>query len=135
MIYSIAIMKTNKSLGCLEEEISEIKKQLCAVGPMHPGSVSRQFQVCGNPSCRCMHPEKPQRHGPYHKLAYVYHGKPVCRFVRFDCVEKVKKRVDAYKTFRKLMDRWINLSIQQGIIEFFAPPQSSSTAKARTGKK
>ena len=96
---------------------------------MHPGSVSRQYQVCGNPACQCMQATKPQKHGPYYKLAYVHRGKPVCRFVRADCAEEVKKRLRVYKTFRTLMDRWIELSIQQGITEFFSPAARKTTAR------
>jgi len=80
-----------------------------------------------------MHPKKPQKHGPYYKLAYVHRGKPVCRFVRADCVEEVKKRLCAYKTFRTLMDRWIELSIRQGVAEFFSPAaKRNAVRKARS---
>src|SRR2546430_17362758 len=36
-----------------------------ALGPLHPGSISEQYHVCRNPGCCCMHPHRPQRHGPY----------------------------------------------------------------------
>ena len=114
-------MNTNTSLERLEREIAAIKQNLLELGPMHPGNVSQQYQVCGRPACRCVHPTKPERHGPYYKLAYVYRGKPVCRFVRAACVEDMKARVAVYKQFRSLMDKWIKLSIQRGVIEFFSP--------------
>ena len=114
-------MNTNTSVGRLERKIAAIKRNLLELGPMHPGNVSQQFQVCGRPACRCAHPTKPERHGPYYKLAYVYRGKPVCRFVRAACVEDVKDRVAVYKQFRSMMDSWIKLSIQRGVIEFFTP--------------
>lgn len=80
-----------------------------------------------------MHPKNPQKHGPYYKLAYVHCGKPVCRFVRADCVEEVKKRLYAYKTFRALMDQWIDLAIQQGVAEFFTPAtKKKAVRKARS---
>ena len=124
-------MNTNRSLEGLERQIVTIQEKLRALGPMHPGSVSRQYQVCGNPACRCLHPKMPQKHGPYYKLAYVHRGKPVCRFVRADCVEEVKKRLRVYKTFRTLMDRWIALSIQRGITEFFSTAaKQNATRKA-----
>lgn len=122
MIYSIAVMNTNSSLKRLQREIDQIKHELLALGPMHPGSVSRQYQVCGNPACRCLHPKHPRRHGPYYKLAYVHRGKPVCRFVRATCVQTVTTQLAAYKTFRTLMDKWIELSIRMGVIQFFSPP-------------
>jgi hypothetical protein len=121
MIYIISVMNTKPSVERLEREIDAIKQKLLALGPMHPGSVSCQYQVCGNPACRCLHPKKPQKHGPYYKLAYVHRGKPVCRFVRAACVDDMKARLATYKTFRSLMDKWIELSIERGVIEFFAP--------------
>ena len=128
MLHNIAFMKSNKTLKRLEDKINKVKQELLLLPPMHPGSVSRQYQVCGNPRCKCMHPKHPQRHGPYYKLAYVHRGKPVCRFVRADSVQQVKKQLASYKRFRTLMDRWIELSIQQGAIAFFSQTKKKATA-------
>ena len=124
-------MSTNTSVERLEGEIEVIKQNLLALGPMHPGSVSRQYQACGNPACRCMHPKTPKKHGPYYKLAYVHRGKPVCRFVRAACVDDMKAQLAAYKTFRALMDKWIELSIRRGMIAFFAPTAKSKAQRSR----
>lgn len=110
------------SISSLETEIQTIQAELQSLGPMHPGSLSKQYQVCGRPGCRCVDPRHPQRHGPYHKLAYVYRGKPVCRFVRAGTEEALGTRLAVYKRFRKLVDRWIQLSIQRGVIDFFPTP-------------
>ena len=112
-------MNHTSAIGRLEREIAAVQQQLLALGPLHPGSVSRQYHVCGRRGCRCLHPTHPQRHGPYHKLAYVHRGRAVCRFVRAESVREVKQRLAAYKRFRQLVDRWIELSIQRGIREFF----------------
>ena len=121
-------MNTKPSLQKVEEEITQIKEKLSALGPMHPGSVSLQYQVCGKKGCKCQNSTEPQRHGPYCKLFYVHRGKKVCRFVRADCVDQVTARLQTYKTFRKLTDRWIELSIKRAQLEFFSrasrkPPQ------------
>jgi len=110
----------------MTREIEEIKQGLLALGTMHPGSVSRQYQVCRKPGCKCMHPKDPVKHGPYHKLAYVYRGRPVCRFVRAECVEALAVRLAEYKRFRSLVDRWVALSIRQGEKDFF----TTGTSKA-----
>jgi hypothetical protein len=124
-------MNSNPSAERLEREIETVKQKLLALGPLHPGSVSRQYQACGNPGCRCMHPQKPQKHGPYYKLAYVHRGKPVCRFVRVACVDEMKARLATYKTFRALMDKWIELSIRRGLLDFFAPTAGGRARRAR----
>jgi len=121
MLYIIADMNTTQSVTALERKIEKIRQALSALGPIHPGSASLQYQVCGRPGCRCAHPRRPQRHGPYHKLSYVHQGKPVCRFVRADCAKELLKRLAAFKRFRRLVDQWVELSIQRGHIEFFGP--------------
>jgi hypothetical protein len=121
MWYTISDMNPNPSPDRLQAEIREIQKILLELGPIHPGSISMQYQVCGKPGCRCQHPTKPKRHGPYGKLFYVHRGSKVCRFVRADCLESLRARVARYKTFRKLIDRWIELSIEMAKIEFFKP--------------
>ena len=131
MLYTIADMNTTKSIAKVQREISAIRQALQKLGPIHPGSVSMQYQVCGRTGCRCMDPEHPRRHGPYHKLAYVHRGKPVCRFVRADCADEIKQRLLTYKTFRKLMDRWIELSIQQAQIEFFNSSNKPKTKRTK----
>lgn len=119
-------MNSKPSLSKWEEEITQIQKKLSALGPIHPGNISLQYQVCGKKGCKCQHPTKPQRHGPYCKLSYVHRGKKVCRFVRSDCVGQIKTRLQAYKTFRKLTDRWIEISIKRAQAEFFpAAPKKS----------
>jgi hypothetical protein len=125
MIYIIATMKTTPIPHKLESEIARIRKRILGLGPMHPGSVSRQYQVCGRPGCRCMDAKNPRRHGPYRKLAYVHRGKPVCRFVRADCAQEIEARVATYKVFRGLIDRWVELSIEAGKASFFNPPKPS----------
>jgi hypothetical protein len=137
MLYTIADMNTTKSIAKLQREISAVRQALQELEPMHPGSVSMQYQLCGRTGCRCMDPEHPHPHGPYHKLAYVHRGKPVCRFVRADCADEIKQRLATYKTFRNLMNRWIELSIQQAKIEFFNSPnkpKSKRTAASSSRK-
>lgn len=74
-----------------------------------------------------MHPKKPRRHGPYHKLAYVHRGRPVCRFVRAGCLREIQKQLANYKSFRGIIDQWIALSIQRGMIQFFSRPSVART--------
>lgn len=118
-----------------EREIAQIKRDLQALGPMHPGSVSRQYQVCCKIGCKCMNADNPVKHGPYHKLAYVHRGRPVCRFVRAECVEGLSVRLAAYKKFRSLIDRWVELSIRQGGDDFFPSPGSNAQAAITRQKK
>jgi hypothetical protein len=112
----ISDMKKSLTLQEIDERILHLKNQLMNLGPLHPGSLSRQYQVCGRPGCKCVDPKKPRPHGPYAKLTYVYHGKFTCRFVRAGTLQEVTALLAAFKTFRKFTDEWIGLAIQRALL-------------------
>jgi hypothetical protein len=120
-------MKKPITVQDLDEKILQLKNQLSKLGPLHPGSLSRQYQVCGKPGCKCMDPQQPRPHGPYSKLTYVYHGKFTCRFVRAGSVKEVLALVAAFKKFRQLTDEWIALAIQRAQLG----PLERSTPKSK----
>jgi hypothetical protein len=94
--------------------IEEIKKRLVALGEMRPGSLSEQYNVCGNPTCRCKDPKNPKKHGPYFQLSYTHKGKSTTEFVKKDEVIAVSRQVRNYRTFKKLVEEWIDLSVKIG---------------------
>jgi hypothetical protein len=106
-------MKTALTLQAIDKKILQLKRQLSHLGPLHPGSLSRQYHVCGKPGCKCIDPKKPKPHGPYTKLTYARHGKFTCRFVRAESVHEVAALVAAFKSFRKLTDAWVALAIRR----------------------
>ena len=96
----------------IQNQIEAIRKQLADLGPMHPGSLSEQYNVCGNPSCRCKDPKNPQRHGPYYQLSYTWRGKSSTRFVRQEEVAEMRDKVSNYKRFRELVNEWVDLVVE-----------------------
>jgi len=130
-------MQTPLTTQQLDEKILQLKQQLLALGPLHPGSLSRQYQVCGKPGCKCCDPKKPRPHGPYTKLTYVYHGKFTCRFVRAHSVREVTALVATFKIFRQLTDDWIALSVQRaqlGPLQRALPPSKKAKVSPRAQK-
>jgi len=105
-------MKPIRLLQKLEAKIAQIKKELQNHGPMRPGSLSRQYNVCGKAGCRCKDPKHPRRHGPYYQLNYVYRGKKSSQFIRTENLTQVRIELANYKKFRRLMDEWIGLALQ-----------------------
>jgi hypothetical protein len=105
--------KTNAFWQKLQQRINQLKAQLGEIGPMRPGSLSRQYNVCGKPGCRCKDPKNPRRHGPYHQLNYVYGGKKTSEFVRPQNLKQVRTQLANYKRFRRLIDQWIGLALKQ----------------------
>jgi hypothetical protein len=101
-----------KSIQKIEEKIKTLKARLLALGAMRPGSLSRQYNVCGKPGCRCKDPKEPRRHGPYYQLNYVYLGKKTSQFIRPDDLKEVRAELACYKRFRRLTEQWIGLALQ-----------------------
>jgi hypothetical protein len=95
-----------------ERKIHGIKKQLHQLGPFLPGSISKQYNVCGNPDCKCKDPDNPQRHGPYHQLSFTVNGRSSTRFIKKDELAEVKKRLSRFKKFKLLNARLVDANIE-----------------------
>ena len=95
----------------LQQRIGKIQAELATLGPVHPGSLSQQYNVCGNPTCRCKDPKRPQKHGPYYQLSYTWRGRSTTRFVRPPQVEAMREKVAAYKRFRELTTEWVDAAL------------------------
>jgi hypothetical protein len=95
----------------LEARLTRIQAELLALGPIHPGSLSTQYNVCGTPGCACKDPRAPQKHGPYHQLSYTWRGKSTTRFVRPEQVAEMRQKLANYKRFRELVNAWVDLEV------------------------
>lgn len=98
-----------KKVRDIERQIEKIKRELVAIGDLRPGSLSKQYNVCGTPGCKCK-ATPPQKHGPYYQLSFSRKGKSSTRFVKKDDVSTVKKQLQNYKRLKKLVDQWIDLA-------------------------
>jgi len=101
----------------LQDRIQAIKAELSALGPLHPGSLSEQYNVCGTPGCRCKDPKNPVKHGPYHQLSYTWRGKSTSRFVRDTEVERTAAKLANYKRMRALTSEWVDLEVELETLE------------------
>jgi len=112
-------MKAKKSATQrnLQQRINQLKSQLRALGPMRPGSLSRQYNVCGKPGCRCKDSKNPRRHGPYYQLNYVYGGKKTSEFVRPQNLKTVRIQLANYKRLRQLTDQWMGSALKLARLE------------------
>lgn len=85
-----------------EKKIEQIKKKMQKLGPMLPGSISGQWNVCGNPGCRCKHPEKPAKHGPYYQLSFTVGGKSSTMFIKKQDLHRARRCLKRYQEFKAL---------------------------------
>lgn len=100
-----------KRTRTLEGQIERIKQELVCLGDLHPGSLSKQYNVCGNPKCRCKE-DPPRRHGPYYQVSFTRKGKSRTKFIKAPQVPMVQEHLKTYARFRTLVDQWIELSTE-----------------------
>ena len=95
----------------LEKRIHKVKQEIAALGELRPGNLSRQYNVCGNPDCRCKE-TPPRKHGPYYQISFTWHGRSRTQFVRKEDLPEVRKQLRNYKRLRELVDTWIGLGME-----------------------
>jgi len=100
------------SLTQIQRRIVQLQRQLLELGPLHPGSISDQYNICGTPGCRCKDSKDPHKHGPYYQLSYTWRGKSSTRFLRPEQVEEMRQKVANYKRLRELMNEWVSLAVE-----------------------
>jgi len=96
----------------IARKIEQLKQQLAELGPIHPGSMSEQYNVCGKSDCRCKDPKDPQKHGPYYHLSFTWRGKSRTLFVRAERLAEMREKLANYKRFRELTDEWVDLVVE-----------------------
>ena len=105
------------TLPQLHRRLAAIRAELGALGPIHPGSLSPQANVCGTPGCRCKDPRRPRKHGPYYQLSYTWRGRSTTRFVRAPQVRAMRAKLANYKRFRQLTAEWVDVAIALEALE------------------
>ena len=85
-----------------QKKIEQIKQKLLKLGPMLPGSISEQWNVCGTPGCKCKSKKEPIKHGPYYQLSFSVKGKSSSFFVRKQDIAEAYRRIKQYKQFKNL---------------------------------
>lgn len=91
---------TTERLKQLENQIHAIKKELLELDLMRPGNLSVQYKVPA------------EKKGPYYQLSYTHKMKSRTQYVRHQWVDEIRKQTEVYKRFKKLIEEWIDLSIE-----------------------
>jgi len=101
----------NERMRTLKAQIKAIKRELVKLEELRPGSLSRQYNVCGSPGCRCK-ANPPQKHGPYYHLSYTRKGKGGTKAVKKADLPAIRTELASYARLRQLVDRWIDLATE-----------------------
>jgi hypothetical protein len=121
-----------RTLAQIDRRIAEIKRALAQLGPLRPGSISRQYNICGTPGCRCK-ADPPEKHGPYHQLNFTWRGRSHTEFVREHDLAETTAELDRYQQLRSLNDEWIDLGIERArLLRALRTPQSPAKSRGAT---
>jgi len=85
-----------------ERKVEQLRAKLAKLGPMLPGSISEQWNVCGTPGCRCKDTENPVKHGPYYQLSFTVGGRSSTMFIKKEDLPELRRRLKRYQRFRTL---------------------------------
>src|ERR1039457_7663955 len=94
--------------------IDRIKRALLEIGPMRPGSLTRQYK------------DPPHQAGAYWQISYTRRMKSRTEYVRREWVKEIRRQTATHKRFKRLVDQWIDLSIEHSRLTMqFADPRES----------
>jgi hypothetical protein len=116
-------------IRALHAQIRVIKRELAQLEVLRPGSLSRQFNICGSPGCRCK-ASPPHKHGPYYHLSYTRNGKGGTRSIPKADVPAIRAALANYVRLRSLVDRWIDLATELSDLELETRPGRKAAKRA-----
>jgi hypothetical protein len=91
---------SQKRIQQIQQRVDRIKRALLAIGPMRPGSLTRQYK-------------DPQHHtGAYWQISYTRRMKSRTEYVRREWVKDLRRQIATHKRFKSLVEQWIDLSIE-----------------------
>jgi hypothetical protein len=104
----------HKRIQQIERRIDRIKKALLEIGPMRPGSLTRQYK-------------DPQHHaGAYWQISYTRRMKSRTEYVRREWVKEIRRQTVTHKRFKSLVEQWVDLSIEHSRLTMqVAEPKAS----------
>lgn len=91
---------SQKRIQQIERRMDRIKKALLEIGPMRPGSLTRQYK------------DPQHRTGPYWQISYTRRMKSRTEYVRPEWVKQIRRQTVTHKRFKTLVEQWIDLSIE-----------------------
>ncbi len=91
---------SEKRIQQIERRMDRIKEELEEIGPMRPGSLTRQYK------------DRQNETGAFWQISYTRQMKSRTEYVRKEWVAEIRKQIATHKRFKRLIDQWVDLSIE-----------------------
>jgi hypothetical protein len=112
--------QNTKQLENLDRQIRHLQRALAALGPMRPGTLSRQYR------------QPQQRQGAYYQLSYTFQMRSRTEYVRPEEVAPLRRELAEYKRYKRLSARWVALSLQRSQLRVKQAREAGVARPART---
>jgi hypothetical protein len=107
-------LMSQKRIQQIERRIDRIKRALLEIGPMRPGSLTRQYK------------DPQHQAGAYWQISYTRRMKSRTEYVHREWVKEIRRQTATHKRFKRLVDQWIDLSIEHSRLTMrIAEPKAS----------
>ena len=104
---------SKKRIQRIEQKIERIKRALMEIGPLRPGSLTRQYKDPENKT------------GASWQISYTRRMKSRTEYVRKEWVKEIRRQIATHKRFKRLVDQWVDLSIEHSRLTMqFAEPKA-----------
>ena len=90
----------HKRMGQIEKKIARIKEALGAIGPMRPGSLTKQFK------------DRENEEGAHWQISYTRQMHSRTDYIRREWVKTTQQQIKEYKKFKRLIETWVALAIE-----------------------
>lgn len=112
-----------KSLQTFDRQIQRIQTQLAELGPMRPGTLTRQYRK----------PELQQ--GAYYQLSYTYQMRSHTEYVPKHEVAMVRKEIAVYQRYKKLTAQWIDCALRRSRLRMQLTRSGSRSTVPQEGSR
>jgi hypothetical protein len=97
-----------------EARLEKVKRALLTLGPMRPGSITRQYRL-----------PKENKH-PFFQISYTHHMHSRSEYVRPENLAVLRRETANFRRFKSLVNRWIDLALNASKLRLAHPPQKPS---------
>jgi len=84
----------------VEKQIEAIQHAVLALGPMRPGSITRQYR------------QPKGRRRPFYQISYTYRVRSRSEYVKKENLGTLRRETANFKQFKKLIGRWIGRALK-----------------------
>jgi len=91
----------DKIIAKIDQQIGSLQRALAGLGPMRPGTLSRQYR------------QPADQEGGYWQLSYTYRRRSSTENVREEELAQVRAELEEYRRFKELGAAWVDLALQR----------------------